>query len=205
MWPRERQRPAQGHTARPTSLSQAASISFGDLASGRSNVLFLPAKCSSAGPDFQAPHSLPCPGSHCGFSPDRHSYVACLLMSRAPGADGHLGPHGGSEGSHQIPGLPRAGSKGLEESRHLGECCLTQDCQHWREGCAPGDEGFLVNFNGLGEFIKLLCCCPERTEVLGHASPPPFLSSCLSSPEKPYAYQCGIPPATLLARLTRLG
>lgn len=59
----------------------------------------------------QASHSLPCPGGHFGFSPDRHSYVACLLTSNRfpPTPPGALGRGGtpettrGSEGSCQVP------------------------------------------------------------------------------------------------------
>lgn len=61
LWPRQRQQPALGHTASPNPLSQAASISFGDLASGRRSVLFLPAKFSSADPDFNIRPPTPCP------------------------------------------------------------------------------------------------------------------------------------------------
>lgn len=84
------------------------------------------------------------------------------------------------EGSHQIPGPPWVGNKGLEGSKHLRECCLTQDSQERGEGSVAGDKGFFVNFNGLGKFIKLLYCCPEHTEGIAHTSQPPFLSSYLS-------------------------
>lgn len=62
---------------------------------------------------------------------------------------------------------------GLERSRHLEGCSLPRDCQERRVGRTPEDAGFLVRFNGLRKFIKLLYCCPRCTEVLGHASQAP--------------------------------
>lgn len=91
---------------------------------------------------------------------------------------GHLGPHGGVKEAARFPGLLWAGSKCLEGSGKWGQCPLTQDCQE--EGRKhTGDEGLLVNFNASGRFGELLCCCPEHTEVLGHASQTPILSSYL--------------------------
>ena len=90
----------------------------------------------------------------------------------------------GVRGVTRPPGLPWAVSIALEGSRHLGECPLTGDCQERRAGSAPGDAGFLASFNGLRKFIKLLYCCPGCTEVLGHASQAPFLSSYLSQHPK---------------------
>lgn len=54
-----------------------------------------PAELSSAGPDFDIRPPTPCPAQAAtfGFSPDRHSSVACLLTSGAPRGEGHLGPH----------------------------------------------------------------------------------------------------------------
>lgn len=85
---------------------------------------------------------------------------------------------GGVKEVTRSPGLSWAGSKGLEGSRHL------DDCQERRTGSAPGDEGLLASFDGLRKLVKLLHCCPGCTEVLGHASQPPFLSSSLSQHPK---------------------
>lgn len=74
----------------------------------------------------------------------------------------------GSEGSHQIPWAGRKWAPGRTSS-YMGP-------SGGGKGNTPGD-GFLANFTGVWEVPKLWCCCPEHTEVLGHASLPHFLSS----------------------------
>lgn len=77
-------------------------------------------------------------------------------------------------------GLLCAGCKGLAGSGQRGQCPLTQDCQKRKEDDHhTGDAGFLMNFNGFRRFTELLYCCPEHTEVLGHASQAPIFSSYL--------------------------
>lgn len=56
-------------------------------------------ECSSKDPDFNTGPPTPCPALAASFrvSPDRHSCVACLLMSKAPGGEGQVGPHLGED------------------------------------------------------------------------------------------------------------
>lgn len=57
------------------------------------------AELSSKEPDFniEPPTRRPALAATFRFCPDRHSCMACLLMSRTLGGGGHLGPHWGEE------------------------------------------------------------------------------------------------------------
>lgn len=61
--------------------------------------MYYSTECSSKDPDFNTGPPTPCPALAASYrvSPDKHSCVACLLMSKAPGGGGQVGPHLGEE------------------------------------------------------------------------------------------------------------
>lgn len=116
-------------------------------------------ECSSKDPDFNTGPPTPCPALAASFrvSPDRHSCVACLLMSKAPGGEGQVGPHLGEDTAGSLD--PLWGEKTKQNKTG------SQD-RGRRVRDAPRDR-FLANLMGLLSSET----CAQNTEMSGHAPP----------------------------------
>lgn len=129
------------------------------------------AELSSKEPDFniEPPTRRPALAATFRFCPDRHSCMACLLMSRTLGGGGHLGPHWGEEEA--------AVGNGTDKKQAAAwRALLTPDRE---KRMAPGNR-FLAKLTGLQSSE----ISAQSTEESGHA---PLLSPLLSPSLAPQA------------------